>query len=187
MNSPGSIISGQVGGDTARLLSERIGKVVQLRHSVHESRPASSQHPSAFSGNWSGLSYDPSVSFTHSTNLDFAVATARISMLSSGEFVGFVADNPRRPITKKAFHCRNLPDPDPAGDAAADLDKASIVEPKPQSASTSNTIPPLPIIRNFGPPIFQPSSSLLSLTLLLVTVELVRMLETPALEGLILK
>src|SRR5471030_1316382 len=73
MNIVGNIISGQVTGDTAKQLSERIGKIMQERNSV------------------SINSNDTSIS--KSTQLDYAVPASKISRLSSGTFVGMVADN----------------------------------------------------------------------------------------------
>jgi len=90
MNIVGNIISGQVTGDTAKQLSERIGKIVQERQSV------------------SVNSDDTSTS--KSTQLDFAVPAARISALSSGEFAGMVADDPDNQVELKSFHCRVIND-----------------------------------------------------------------------------
>jgi hypothetical protein len=85
LNTVGNIISGQVTGDTAKLLSERLGKILQERSSVSVN--------------------SADTSHSRSTQLDFAVPAAKISALSSGEFVGSVADNPEERITRKAFHC----------------------------------------------------------------------------------
>jgi hypothetical protein len=84
MNIVGNIISGQVTGDTAKQLSERVGKIMQERNSV------------------SINSNDTSVS--KSTQLDYAVPASKISALSSGTFVGMVADNPDEKIDLKVFH-----------------------------------------------------------------------------------
>jgi len=84
MNIVGNIISGQVTGDTAKQLSERFGKIIQERQSV------------------SINSSDTSVS--RSTQLDYAIPASKISSLSSGEFVGMVADNPDSKIDLKVFH-----------------------------------------------------------------------------------
>lgn len=81
----GNIISGQSTGDTAKLVSERIGKIVQERESVSINRT--------------------DTSFSRNTQLDFAVPASRISMLTSGEVAGMVADNPDEVIEHKAFHC----------------------------------------------------------------------------------
>ncbi|MDN5286619.1 MAG: conjugal transfer protein TraG [Mucilaginibacter sp.] len=84
MNIVGNIVSGQVTGDTAKQLSERFGKIMQERQSVTIN------------------SQDTSVS--KSTQLDFAVPASKISTLSSGEFVGMVADDPENKIELKVFH-----------------------------------------------------------------------------------
>jgi hypothetical protein len=84
MNTSGNIISGQVIGDTARQLSERIGKIMQERESV------------------SINSNDTSISRSH--QLDAAIPASRIANLSSGEFVGAVADDPDQKIKRKVFH-----------------------------------------------------------------------------------
>jgi len=84
MNMVGNIISGQVTGDTAKQLSERFGKINQEKQSLTIN------------------SQDTSVS--RSTQLDFAVPAAKISTLSSGQFVGMVADDPQNKIELKVFH-----------------------------------------------------------------------------------
>lgn len=84
MNIVGNVISGQVVGETAKLLSERFGKIVQERESV------------------SINSSDTSVS--KSTQLDSAIPPSKIASLSSGEFVGMVADDPDQKINLKIFH-----------------------------------------------------------------------------------
>ncbi|NVM65074.1 hypothetical protein FHW88_003378 [Mucilaginibacter sp. SG538B] len=84
MNIVGNIISGQVTGDTAKQLSERIGKIMQQRDSV------------------SINSSETSVS--KSTQLDYAVPASKISGLSSGTFVGMIADNPEEKVDLKVFH-----------------------------------------------------------------------------------
>jgi hypothetical protein len=84
MNIVGNILSGQVTGDTAKQLSERFGKIMQERNSVTIN------------------SNDTSIS--RSTQLDFAVPASKIATLSSGEFVGLVADDPDNKIALKVFH-----------------------------------------------------------------------------------
>jgi len=81
----GNVISGQVTGDTAKKLSETFGKIAQDRTSL------------------SINSSDTSTS--KSTQLDYAIPAAKIAALSSGEFVGIVADNPEQKISLKMFHC----------------------------------------------------------------------------------
>jgi hypothetical protein len=85
MNIAGNIICGQVTGDTAKQLSERFGKINQQKESV------------------SINSSDTSVS--RSTQLDYAIPASKIAGLSSGEFVGMVADDPTNKIELKTFHC----------------------------------------------------------------------------------
>lgn len=86
MNIVGNIICGQVTGDTAKQLSERFGKINQIKES--------------FSIN----AMDTSVS--KSTQLDYAIPASKIAGLSSGEFVGMVADDPTNKIDLKTFHCQ---------------------------------------------------------------------------------
>lgn len=85
MNITGNIISGQVTGDTAKQLSERFGRILQDRTSL------------------SINSSDTSIS--KSLQLDSAIPPSKISSLSSGEFVGLVADDPDCKIELKGFHC----------------------------------------------------------------------------------
>ncbi len=84
MNITGNIISGQVTGETAKQLSERFGKIMQDRTSLSINRT------------------DTSVS--KSKQLDTAIPASKIAALSSGEFVGMVADDPGQKIDLKAFH-----------------------------------------------------------------------------------
>jgi hypothetical protein len=84
VNITGNVISGQVAGDSAKQLSERFGKIMQDRESI------------------SINSSDTSIS--RSKQLEMAIPSSRISSLSSGEFVGMVADNPEEKIELKAFH-----------------------------------------------------------------------------------
>ncbi|MEB0301552.1 conjugal transfer protein MobC [Mucilaginibacter sp. 5C4] len=85
LNIVGNVIFGQVTGDTAKQLSERFGKINQEKESI------------------SINSSDTSVS--KSVQLDYAVPASKISGLSSGEFVGMVADDPDNKIDLKTFHC----------------------------------------------------------------------------------
>ncbi|RYZ30472.1 MAG: conjugal transfer protein TraG [Chitinophagaceae bacterium] len=84
MNIAGNIISGQVTGETAKQLSERFGKIIQVKESVSINR------------------MDTSIS--KSGQLDFAIPASKIAGLSSGEFVGMVADDPDQKIKLKTFH-----------------------------------------------------------------------------------
>jgi hypothetical protein len=90
MNIVGNVISGQVVGETAKLLSERFGKVVQERESI-SINAADTSH-------------------SRSTQLDSAIPPSKIASLSSGEFVGMVADDPDQKIRLKIFHNEILND-----------------------------------------------------------------------------
>jgi type IV secretory pathway TraG/TraD family ATPase VirD4 len=92
MNIVGNIAAGQVSGDTAKQISERIGKIMQDRESLSINRS------------------DTSIS--KSKQLEAAVPPSRISSLSAGEFVGMVADNPDCKIDLKAYHCELINDHD---------------------------------------------------------------------------
>lgn len=82
----GNVISGQVTGDTAKKLSENFGKIVQDKNSLTIN------------------SSDTSIS--KATALDYAIPASKIAALSSGEFVGMVADNPDTPVELKMFHAQ---------------------------------------------------------------------------------
>ena len=90
LNIMGNVISGQVSGDTAKFLSEKFGRILQDKESI------------------SINASDTSVS--RSKGLEQAVPSSVISSLSSGEFVGVVADNPDTAIELKAFHCKIVND-----------------------------------------------------------------------------
>lgn len=79
----GNIISGQVTGETAKSLSENFGKIVQNKNSMTIN--------------------SSDTSTTKATQLDYAIPAAKIAALSSGEFVGIVADNPDCKIKLKVF------------------------------------------------------------------------------------
>lgn len=90
LNIVGNVISGQVAGETAKQLSERFGKILQDRESVSINRN------------------DTSIS--RSKQLELAIPQSKISSLSSGEFVGMVADNPDQKIDLKTFCCEIVND-----------------------------------------------------------------------------
>ena len=83
-NTVGNIFAGQVLGDTAKTLSERFGRIVQLRTS-------------------NSLSNDNLTTSTN-TQLDSLIPASKISNLSQGMFVGAVADNFDERIEQKIFH-----------------------------------------------------------------------------------
>jgi hypothetical protein len=86
LNITGNLLCGQVGGETARWVSERFPKLLQDKATV------------------SVNSYDTSVSKTQ--QWEAAVTPATVSGLSSGEFLGVVADEPGVELEMKAFHAR---------------------------------------------------------------------------------
>lgn len=90
INIVGNIVSGQVTGDTAKQLSERFGKIMQDRESL-----------SINSGD---------TSISRSKQLESAIPPSKISTLSSGDFVGMVADDPDCRIDLKTFHCSIIND-----------------------------------------------------------------------------
>ncbi len=90
MGIVGNVISGQVNGDTAKQLSDRVGRIMQDRESI-----------SINSGD---------TSISRSKQLEAAVPASKISALSSGQFVGMVADDPQNKIELKAFHNEILND-----------------------------------------------------------------------------
>lgn len=90
MNIVGNVISGQVVGETAKLLSERFGKIVQERESISINTSETS--------------------VSRSTQLDAAIPPSKIAALSSGEFVGTVSDDPDQKIDLKVFHSEILND-----------------------------------------------------------------------------
>lgn len=83
-NLAGNIFCGQAMGDTAKAVSEAIGKIVQTRDSISINRQ------------------DTSIS--RNTQLDYAVPASKIATLTAGEFVGILSDNPDQVIKYKAFH-----------------------------------------------------------------------------------
>lgn len=90
MNTVGNIFSGQVVGDTAKLLSDRFGKVLQKRQSMTINRN------------------DKSTSI--STQMDSLIPASKISNLTQGMFVGSVADNFDERIEQKIFHAQIVVD-----------------------------------------------------------------------------
>lgn len=89
-NIVGNIISGQVLGETAKQLSERFGKIVQVKESISVNRN--------------------DTSFSRSGQLDYAVPPSKLATLSSGAVAGMVADDPDQQIQLKVFNCRILND-----------------------------------------------------------------------------
>ncbi len=117
-NMAGNIICGHVNGETARLVADRFPRIRQPRTSL------------------SVNSQD--VSISESRQLDPSVPPATISNLSSGEFVGIVADDPALPIALKAFHGRVINDPDAAARERRSLDPLPEVRTVDEAIITTN-------------------------------------------------
>lgn len=149
MNTVGNIISGQVLGDTAKQISDRIGKINQARKSL-----------SINSGD---------TSISHSTQLELAVPPSTISQLSSGQFVGIVADDPAQKIELKAFHSEIQND-----------HKALTLEEKGYQ--------PIPQVRKLnGEEVLENYRKIKTEVRQLIEEELERMMDSPALTGLMIK
>lgn len=86
LNMTGNLICGQVGGETARWISERFPPVKEYKTTV------------------SVNSVDTSVSKSEQSNPSMSPAV--IATLSSGEFVGILGDDPGREMELKAFHAK---------------------------------------------------------------------------------
>lgn len=91
LNLAGNLICGQTGDETARWVSERF--------------PSITQHKTTVSVN----SSDTSVSKSEQSNP--AMSPATLAALSSGEFVGILADDPDKEMALKAFHGRIVKEP----------------------------------------------------------------------------
>lgn len=149
MNITGNIISGQVTGETAKQLSERFGKIMQDRTSLSINRN------------------DTSIS--KSKQLDSAVPPSKISSLSSGEFVGMVADDPDNKIDLKIFH-------------------SSIVNAHEDLRKEQQAYKQVPVVRQVTPSIIQMNYDQIKQDIEdLINAEMERILNDPAAEGNILK
>ena len=83
-NTVGNIFSGQVVGETSKMLSDRFGKIVQMRQSHSVS--------------------NDSVTTSTNTQLDALIPPSKIANLTQGMFVGAVSDNFDERIEQKIFH-----------------------------------------------------------------------------------
>lgn len=90
LNICGNIMVGQAAGDIAQQVSERIGKTLQEKESLSIN--------------------DNGTSISRSKQLEYAVPVSTIATLSSGEFVGLMADTPDQPIALKTFHSKVIND-----------------------------------------------------------------------------
>nr|WP_134088005.1 conjugal transfer protein MobC [Olivibacter sp. XZL3] len=149
MSIVGKVISGQVTGDSAKQLSEQIGKIMQDRESL-----------SINSG-------DTSVS--KNKQLEYAVPASKIAALSSGEFVGMVADTPQQKIPLKAFHC----------EIQNDFDAIEAEE---------KAYAPIPVIRQVDAPMVKANYEQIRQDVKdIVSMEIERMINDPALRHLVVK
>ena len=149
MNITGNIISGQVTGETAKQLSERFGKIMQDRSSVSINRT------------------DTSVS--HSKQLDAAIPPSKISSLSSGEFVGMVADDPDNKIELKIFH-------------------SSILNDHEALKKEQQAYKPIPVVRQINTSIVQKNYLQIKQEIEdLVNAEMERIMGDPGMVGMVLK
>lgn len=149
MGIVGNVVSGQVTGDTSKQLSERIGKIMQDRQSL------------------SINSDDTSIS--KSKQLEAAVPASKIAALSSGDFVGMVADDPDNKIGLKAFHCQIINDHQALKQEEKDYR-------------------PIPVIRQVDNTMIQRNYSQIRQEVQdIVNSEIQRMIQDPALEPLIIR
>ncbi|UYQ92189.1 YWFCY domain-containing protein [Chitinophaga horti] len=86
MSIAGNIIAGQETGDSAKQLSEQIGKIMQERESLSIS--------------------DSGTTISRSKQYELAVTPSKIAKLSSGHFVGLLSDVPDQSMELKAFDCQ---------------------------------------------------------------------------------
>ncbi|MBI3139796.1 MAG: YWFCY domain-containing protein [Sphingobacteriales bacterium] len=146
MNITGNIISGQVTGETSKFLSERFGKINQIKESISINRT------------------DTSVS--KSSQLDFAIPQSKIAGLSSGEFVGMVADDPTNKIKLKSFH-------------------SEIINNYELLNQESNAYKPLPLISNVTAQMVNENFRNVKKEVTeIIEMEIERILNTPGLEGM---
>lgn len=118
LNNCGNVFAGQTAGDTAQLLSERFGRTMQDRES----------YTTSFND----------LQVTQSHQLEHVVPISRIASLSSGEFVGMVADTPTQPIPVKTFCCRLVNDPAALAAEAASFAELPVIREVSEEALLDN-------------------------------------------------
>jgi hypothetical protein len=149
LNIVGNVVSGQVSGDTAKQLSDRFGKIMQDRESI------------------SINSRDTSIS--RSKQLELAIPQSKISSLSSGEFVGMVADNPDQKMELKTFCAEIVND-----HAALNRERVGYKElPAFSKVASSHVLESYLQVKED--------------VAMIVQTEIERMVDTPDLNGLIIK
>ena len=82
----GNLISGQVLEESAKNVSQRVGRILQIRKSSTDSRN--------------------DLTINTSTQLESAVPPSKMANLSQGHFVGALADTHEHPIERKIFHAK---------------------------------------------------------------------------------
>ena len=87
-NSLGNIISGQVLGETAKLLSERFGRIIQKRQGSTTS--------------------DTQLTSSISTQLDMLIPSSKISQLGQGYFVGCLSQSNNQILDQGVFNAKLL-------------------------------------------------------------------------------
>jgi type IV secretory pathway TraG/TraD family ATPase VirD4 len=90
LNITGNLICGQVGGETARWVSERFPGTMQFKRTVAVN--------------------SSDTTFSRTRQMGPAISPATVATLSSGEFLGIVADDPGQEIKLKAFHAKVVND-----------------------------------------------------------------------------
>jgi hypothetical protein len=149
INIAGNIISGQAKGEIAKTISEAIGKTMQERESLTIN------------------SNDTSI--TRSRQLELAIPVSKIASLSSGEFVGIVADNPQQKIQLKTF-C------------------AEIINDHKELEQIRAAYKNLPVISTIYSQIILDNYLCIKKDIQkILTIEINRMLNTPELTGLVIK
>ena len=91
VNVSGSVLWGQTGGETARWASERFPRVQRERTSVSTN--------------------STDTSFSKHLDWEQAITPATVATLSSGEFLGVVADDPKVRLKHKGFHAQLVREP----------------------------------------------------------------------------
>jgi YWFCY protein/TraM recognition site of TraD and TraG len=150
LNISGNILCGQVSGESARSVCERFPGAMQYKRTVSLN--------------------DSGTSISRAEQVSDVMSVATIATLSSGEFVGIVADDPDKKLPLKAFH-------------------ASLVkEDLPRTSGDSPPLQPLPVIRLLNAAAIEANFHLIKKEAAdLVDQELARILADPKLAGMIVK
>jgi hypothetical protein len=99
LNASGNLLCGQVGGETAKWVSDRFPRIQRVHSSV--------------STNSNDVAENVSMQW------EDTVTPATVAGLSSGEFVGILSDEPGKELELKAFHGRLIRQSGDGDDAAA--------------------------------------------------------------------